>query len=1044
MTIQASLVTPRFLDQLSRKKNVVFIDAAVEQPDVLAQGVIPGAEVHFLSSDENAIAQITLALSDRTDLGAVHIISHGAPGRLLLGNGELNLGNLTQNVANLSAWFAASQANGPELLLYGCNVAAGDAGAEFIARLQTLSGATIAAASHTVGAASQGGQWDLDQGNTSTPLAITPELQAIYQGAFPLDVGDLAVVTYGADNDAGDDRFSLVALAEIDAGSTIFITDQGFDVSTGQTSTGETIITWVVGSQAIPAGTVITESNIGSFGFATGGTINFDADAGDQLLVFQTDDDTEDGTPSFIYGFNNNTDGADGTGWQTTASDINTSGVPAGTTVATSGGSGGTALGLIGEIDNAYYNGPTTGDKATLLTAISDPSNWVTNDEPDDESFDFAQAPTAFGVQNDMTAAGFLIQAPQTLDTTETGGTDTFTVRLATAPTEDVTLTFASTDETEATVSGPIVFDSSNWFEPQTVTVTGQNDDFDSTDGFYDITGQVSSTDDSYSSVDFPSISGITPDDDDAGFEITNPQGEFVPGTQIPLTSEAGDSYSFDIALTSEPIEDVTLTFTSSDPTEGTVTSSVLFTAAEGDTPSNWDTPQTVTVTGVQDSLVDGDVDYTLSATVTSDDSNYSVLTPPQDVPVRNSDDDTADVTFTAISGDTTEANAGTATFTVVLDSEPTADVTLSFTSSDLTEGTVTSSVIFSAAGVAAETGEEIPSNWDAPQTVTVTGVDEIQIDGDVAYTIQTTSQSNDAAFNGLTIDDVSVTNIDDDVISPKDFNADGLKDLLWVNNENGALAYWSILDVSDTPSSIANDFLTTDSTQGLDVIGTVDFNGDGQSDILIRDNQQDINKILLLDGTEQVEAITVGANRSVANSAWRMRAAGNFDDDAQTEILWRNIETGGFALWDIDGNNDATSTFVDLSAIGRGTEGALTNLDWEIQATGDIDGDGRDEIFWRNTATGGNAVWGMNESGGVESATFTTQLGNLEWNIIEVADYTNDGVVDIAWRNASNGQHAIWAMEQTNDGYVRASSSFIPSLTAANWSAANQQSGIV
>jgi hypothetical protein len=55
----------------------------------------------------------------------------------------------------------------------------------------------------------------------------------------------------------------------------------------------------------------------------------------------------------------------------------------------------------------------------------------------------------------------------------------------------------------------------------------------------------------------------------------------------------------------------------------------------------------------------------------------------------------------------------------VVLTSQPTADVTIALTSSDTTEGTVSpASLTFTTA------------NWQRPQTVTVTGVDDAQVDG--------------------------------------------------------------------------------------------------------------------------------------------------------------------------------------------------------------------------------------------------------------------------------------------------------------------------
>ena len=77
---------------------------------------------------------------------------------------------------------------------------------------------------------------------------------------------------------------------------------------------------------------------------------------------------------------------------------------------------------------------------------------------------------------------------------------------------------------------------------------------------------------------------------------------------------------------------------------------------------------------------------------------------------------------MTPTSGLTTTEAGGTATFTVVLNTQPTADVTIALSSSDTTEGTVApASLIFTTA------------NWNVAQTVTVTGVDDAVDDGDVA-----------------------------------------------------------------------------------------------------------------------------------------------------------------------------------------------------------------------------------------------------------------------------------------------------------------------
>ena len=120
---------------------------------------------------------------------------------------------------------------------------------------------------------------------------------------------------------------------------------------------------------------------------------------------------------------------------------------------------------------------------------------------------------------------------------------------------------------------------------------------------------------------------------------------------------------------------------------------------------------------------------------------------------VTNVDNETAGFTVTPTSGlETTEAG-GTATFTVVLNSQPTANVTITLTSSDLTEGTVAPTQLTFTT-----------TNWNAPQTVTVTGVDDVTTDGNQPYTITTgAAVSTDASYANLDPADVSVTNLDND-----------------------------------------------------------------------------------------------------------------------------------------------------------------------------------------------------------------------------------------------------------------------------------------
>ena len=153
---------------INSTQEIIFIDRGVEDYQSLVNGVKPGIEIVVLDSNRDGIEQITEVLT-QNPFARVHIVSHGSPGCLYLGNSELNLDNLDNYAQQLKTWFlyhqeAEPQAIGshalrgnqniplsPSLLLYGCNVATGDAGEEFIDKLHRLTAANIAASTTAIG-----------------------------------------------------------------------------------------------------------------------------------------------------------------------------------------------------------------------------------------------------------------------------------------------------------------------------------------------------------------------------------------------------------------------------------------------------------------------------------------------------------------------------------------------------------------------------------------------------------------------------------------------------------------------------------------------------------------------------------------------------------------------------------------------------------------------------------------------------------------------------------------------------------------------------
>lgn len=125
-------------------KTIVVIDPAVKNRQLLADGLIEGATVVLLDSNQDGVQQITEAIRNRTDIANLCLVANSTSDCLNLGTSRLSLATLDRYAWDLQTWFASLPSSfRPQLRIYGCNITSG--GAELIKRLEQLTGATIAA-----------------------------------------------------------------------------------------------------------------------------------------------------------------------------------------------------------------------------------------------------------------------------------------------------------------------------------------------------------------------------------------------------------------------------------------------------------------------------------------------------------------------------------------------------------------------------------------------------------------------------------------------------------------------------------------------------------------------------------------------------------------------------------------------------------------------------------------------------------------------------------------------------------------------------------
>lgn len=189
-----------------------------------------------------------------------------------------------------------------------------------------------------------------------------------------LTAGDIAIIGFNFDN---PDQMAFVLLVNVGSGTQINFTDNGWR-STNVFRTGEGTFTWTAATD-LAAGTIVVPS-VSGVSFAT---------TGDQVLAYQ-------GTSS------------------------NTSAIPLGLV-------NGTSAVALNEIDNAKYNGITTGTRAQLLAAMSNKANWTGSDS----------------VRQTMPSGSFTVQdaAPTNTATPTFTPTATFTPTPTFTPTNTPTIT---------------------------------------------------------------------------------------------------------------------------------------------------------------------------------------------------------------------------------------------------------------------------------------------------------------------------------------------------------------------------------------------------------------------------------------------------------------------------------------------------------------------------------------------------------------------------------------------------------------------------
>jgi len=235
-------------------RELIVIDAAVADKHVFYREQKPRVDIVELNDRQDGLKQLQLVLAQYHDLQAVHIISHAKDGWIQLGDSRLN----TALVKDRLEFFASLNGaihEGGDLLFYGCELAAGKQGEEFLDIISNNTHVDIAASNNLTGNPEQGGDWDLEivRGDIDTDRPFSEKALADFSGvlAFTGTINFDTVITAGSYGDSGNaaGRGDGSVNAEIGGagGYTLVMDGQSFNTYVGfgygTSSEDETLIT---------------------------------------------------------------------------------------------------------------------------------------------------------------------------------------------------------------------------------------------------------------------------------------------------------------------------------------------------------------------------------------------------------------------------------------------------------------------------------------------------------------------------------------------------------------------------------------------------------------------------------------------------------------------------------------------------------------------------------------------------------------------------------------------------------------------------------
>lgn len=219
-------------------------------------------------------------------------------------------------------------------------------------------------------------------------------------------------------------------------------------------------------------------------------------------------------------------------------------------------------------------------------------------------------------------------------------------------------------------------------------------------------------------------------------------------------------------------------------------------------------------------------------------------------------------------------------------------------------------------------------------------------------------------------------------LLAQTDVTGDGRADVVWDNAGTLLLSTW---DGSRFDTGVIGT-----RPAGWSFLGAGDINGDGGSDLVWRSADGYTVHVWIMERQTVLRSLSYELS-----DRWKLAFVADMSGDGRADLVWQD---GSAFLITV-----SYGTFLD--SLGSGV--ALP-AGQRIVGGGDLDGDGRADVYLRNSQNTELTYWVMEMYQVLRSGTI--EVGS-QWRVAQIADLDGNGYADVAWGGVPGYDHIAATM---------------------------------